>query len=149
MTPYLLLNLGMERLNEDVWKMKIGLDYDGTVTADPVVWYNIVKEFLERGHEVKVVTFRSFDEVTQDLVDFCKDCGIAYITTGRIPKAIFCAGVGWQPDIWIDDNPGLIGQSVELWDDTKLAEWRESLSDRLVEESGNASGRELFTEKLD
>ncbi len=37
-------------------KLTIGLDYDGTITADPNLWSGFIKLCKARGHTIKIVT---------------------------------------------------------------------------------------------
>lgn len=73
--------------------MLIALDYDGTYTADPVLWDSFIAKAKERGHKVKIATMRHPSEPIPDI-------GLDVVYTSR--KAKF----GCMPaDIWIDDNP--------------------------------------------
>lgn len=73
--------------------MLIALDYDGTYTADPVLWDAFIKKAKERGHEVKIATMRFPSEPVPDV-----GCEVVY--TERKAK------YGCMPaDIWIDDRP--------------------------------------------
>jgi hypothetical protein len=125
--------------------MKIALDYDGTVTEDPDLWYLFVQYAQLKGHEVKIVTFRSGDELTTDLLEFAERADVELILTARTLKKEFCRSLNWEPDVWIDDNPGLIGDKGIPWDDEQHAKWKETLSDRLVEEQGSPDDSELPT----
>lgn len=40
------------------FKLDMGLDFDGTLTADPVGWGIFVKLMRARGHKVHIVTMR-------------------------------------------------------------------------------------------
>lgn len=130
--------------------MKIALDYDGTVTEDVQLWTWFVSAVKHRGHDIRVVTFRSGDELTQDLFDFAEVCGIEIIFTGRVLKQKFCKEqMNWEPDVWIDDSPALIGHDDGVWEKEKLDAWKESLSNRITSEQLDSHNRKLFTEKLD
>ncbi len=74
--------------------MLIALDYDGTYTADPILWESFIKKAQERGHEVKIVTMRFPSEPLPDI-------GLDILYTSR--KAKFAALP--QANIWIDDMP--------------------------------------------
>ena len=72
--------------------MLIALDYDGTYTADPVLWDRFVEHARERGHEVKILTMRYESEPIDTHLDV--------VYTGRRAK------YGVIPaDIYIDDEP--------------------------------------------
>lgn len=73
--------------------MIIALDFDGTYSADPVLWDAFIKLAMERGHSVTCVTKRE-PELATGLF-------IPTIYTSRHAKLPFMpAGT-----IWIDDNP--------------------------------------------
>lgn len=104
--------------------MKIALDYDGTYSADPLMWDRFIHHAWSCGHEVRIVTAR--DE------RFDRTSALAELEQ-RIP-VIYCRGVakqwylthfgdGFVPDIWIDDRPQSIFANSEFAPD-KLAEWR-------------------------
>jgi len=86
--------------------MKIALDYDGTYTADRVLWKAFVKHALERGHEVSFVTFRMENgpmdrcPSNDDILKSSERMGIPVIFSNGQPKRT-C----FTADIWIDDNP--------------------------------------------
>ena len=92
--------------------MKIGLDWDGTVNADPKTFREVVCSFLDAGHEVAVVTWRCKPEsesgwersegVWPDIEAIFDDWGF------RLP-IVYCDGKAkrdcYPADIWIDDSP--------------------------------------------
>lgn len=95
--------------------MKIGLDWDGTVSEDTDAFLNVVKAFLDSGHEVAIVTWRvppqqdatgwSRDDVWNDVEETFAKWGF------RLP-IIYCSGQAkrdcYPADIWIDDNPASV-----------------------------------------
>mgnify|MGYP000633717844 CR=1 FL=1 len=83
--------------------MKIGLDYDGTITRDKAFWKAFIYMAKAAGHEVFIVTMRYEHEP----VDMRMDCLVYY--TERKAKQPFMARQGIQIDIWIDDNPQWVG----------------------------------------
>lgn len=132
--------------------MKIALDYDGTTTEDLEAWSWFVVMMKNRGHDIRIVTFRSPNELTSDMLNFqymtenqVTRWKIPIIFTSRVLKKEFCKAYGWEPDVWIDDNPGLIGDEAIPWDAKQHAEWKETLSDRLVEEPESSGDSELPT----
>lgn len=74
--------------------MKIALDYDNTITADPGLWSAFAELALSKGHSVTIVTSR--DEVFAPLPEM----GIPIVYCAYKAKAR-C----FQADIWIDDDP--------------------------------------------
>lgn len=91
--------------------MRISLDYDGTITADPILWKEFAVRATERGHEVKVVTSRNEDSnkngVTyrdnQSVLEWAAEAGVEVIFCGFKQKQDV-----WRADIWIDDNPHMV-----------------------------------------
>lgn len=101
--------------------MKIGLDWDGTVNADPVAFKGVVKAFLDAGHDVVVTTWRCRPESTSgwehgdnstwvDIEDIFSMWGF------RLP-IIYCDGRAkrdcYPADIWIDDSPHAVVFSLQ------------------------------------
>ena len=78
--------------------VRIGLDFDGTYTRDPLLWDRFIAVANEHGHEVICVTMRFEDE---SLADF--PCEVIY--TARKGKVGHMVKLGRPIDIWIDDNP--------------------------------------------
>lgn len=87
--------------------MLIALDYDGTYTADPVLWDAFICTATRRGHKVIIATMRFESE---PIVFECEITTkiLEIIYTGRIAKIEFLEKVGIRPNIWIDDKPGYI-----------------------------------------
>ena len=97
--------------------MKIGLDYDGTVTSDYVGFVSLVRTMRQRGHEVYITTMRYISECKGDM-EFCAFArnvdGV--IATGREAKKEYCLKYGITIDVWIDDNPRAVEESArEIW----------------------------------
>lgn len=78
--------------------MIIGLDYDGTVTADRAFWMAFYYQARACGHTVYIVTMR---HETEPVTDFP---AMVYYT-GRRAKKPWCESNGIKIDVWIDDNP--------------------------------------------
>jgi hypothetical protein len=114
--------------------MKIALDYDGTVTEDPGMWSNCIDTWRLYGHEVRIVTFRSADEITVDMKDYVEMHMLPVIFCNHQTKHGVCLNLGWDPDVWIDDAPALIDHNDKPWSEEKLNEWRQTLPNRVTEE---------------
>jgi hypothetical protein len=84
--------------------LTIALDYDGTYTADPDLWLAFILNAQSRGHEVILVTMRTFEELEN--IDPRLD-GVIFrrVPTARAAKMKFCESFDIRPDIWIDDQP--------------------------------------------
>lgn len=99
--------------------MKIGLDWDGTVSRDPTTFREVVCSFLDAGHEVAVVTWRCAPEISSgwennptkwvDIEQVFDDWGFRlpiYYTNGKAKRQYY------EADIWIDDNPHSVSFSL-------------------------------------
>lgn len=85
--------------------MKIfGIDYDETYSYDPELFDAFIKLAKDRGHHVCIVTFR--DESQPVKVE-----GVEVFYTSGKYKAPYMRSIGYEPDIWIDDWPELIGDT--------------------------------------
>lgn len=73
--------------------LKIALDYDGTYTADPVLFDLFVEAAHQLGHQVTIVTMRYPHEEIRHA-----PCEVVY-TSRKAKSTVF------QADIWIDDKP--------------------------------------------
>ena len=87
--------------------MIIALDYDGTYTADPVLWDGFIGYAKAAGHTVVMATMRHEPE---EPIEHEVDCRVIY--TGRQAKRAYLAAFGIAPQIWIDDNPFWIYQDA-------------------------------------
>lgn len=99
--------------------MRIGLDYDGTITEDPATWAKVVQIMRAAGHEVHIVTMRYPSEIEKD-ADFLAFMQLAKPNdvhgTSRKAKKPFMEAMGVCPHIWIDDNPQAVHMSaLEIW----------------------------------
>lgn len=95
--------------------MKIALDYDDTYTRDPLLWNWFVAEAIERGHTVYCVTSRKetmLDEIELTLGRLITRENI--IACGYEPKRAFTQDLDIMIDVWIDDNPEMIGNTTLL-----------------------------------
>ncbi len=101
-------------------RLKIALDYDLTYTEDSMLWLAFAFMAIGMGHDVMIVTARGpvLDEIhdlAQSMIIYCD---------GK-SKIDVCKEIGWEPDIWIDDNPaGIILGST--YTQEQLQEWREN-----------------------
>lgn len=76
---------------------RIAIDYDGTFTADPLLWADFIAAAQRNGHEVICVTMRRPDEAIE------MPCPILY--TSRRAKIPATRDEVGPVDIWIDDAP--------------------------------------------
>jgi hypothetical protein len=87
--------------------VRIGLDFDGTVTEDPSFWGIFVHNAKTCSHYVAIVTFRVGPlghPDNKDIADFVEEYGTDAVifTAGKQKAECFSA------DVWIDDMPILI-----------------------------------------
>lgn len=102
--------------------MNIALDYDDTFTADKQLWEPFVFSALQRGHDIRFVTFRfehpngySNDDIRFDSARM----GIPVIFCDGVQKDVVTRDLGFVVDIWIDDFPLAIPEKESL---VKMAE---------------------------
>lgn len=90
--------------------MRIGLDWDGTVSADPQVFLKVVKAFLDGGHDVAVCTWRPDPEA--EGCDGWTDIEEVFAQWGFRLPIVYCNGGAkrdhYPADVWIDDNPAAV-----------------------------------------
>ena len=85
--------------------INIGLDFDDTFTADPVLFTEFVRLARERGHCVFVTTAR-FQNNVADIRAALPELEI--IASNGKPKRGAIADYGVSIDVWIDDMPEII-----------------------------------------
>lgn len=89
--------------------MLIAIDYDGTYTADPLFWDQVISLGQQRGHEFVCVTARKSPPESHE-----RRIPVPVVCVGNEPKRIGAAKRGYRPDVWIDDMPEMIGESKIL-----------------------------------
>ena len=92
--------------------MVIGLDYDGTFTADPELWRRFIADAVLCGHKVVCVTGRKV------AIDFTRsprlpDC-VPVVLAGDEWKREAAARAGHLVDVWIDDMPEMVAPTRVL-----------------------------------
>ena len=100
--------------------MRIGLDWDGTVSADPVAFGAVARVFLNAGHDISVVTWRSPPELAGGWVVDNRWIDIEGVFENwgfRLP-VVYCSGRAkrecFAADVWIDDNPAAVVFSLTV-----------------------------------
>jgi hydroxymethylpyrimidine pyrophosphatase-like HAD family hydrolase len=83
--------------------INIALDFDDTYTRDPMFWHKFIIDAKDRGHDIRIVTFRK-SSMTDPALDYIK-LTIPVIFTEYTPKRKFTDAMGWMVDVWIDDSP--------------------------------------------
>lgn len=119
--------------------MKIALDFDETFTKDPDLWLKFIS-LARYSHNICIVTARDEgnDGINWGKVLLARVGGGQQFHNGQAgmdgppcpviwcdgrPKRTICRAMGWEPDVWIDDNPyGITNLSV--MDEASLLAWR-------------------------
>lgn len=87
-----------------VREVRVGIDFDGTITADWPTWVPLIRVMQLAGWDVRITTWRN-EKDHQEVDDF-----LAYLAL-PIP-VIYCNGFAkrtcFNADIWIDDNPASV-----------------------------------------
>jgi len=93
----------------------IAVDFDGTWTADPVLWRSFFDLLMIRGHAMVIATGRRRPETDAEKAAWDDAC--AHYNLPNVP-VVFCDNefkeralrlAGYtHVDIWIDDMPGMI-----------------------------------------
>lgn len=98
--------------------MHIGLDWDGTVTAESTGFANFVNDMKTLGHKVYIVTMRYPSECVRDPMMRRWAHGVdGIIPTSRRAKKDVVDELGIKIHVWIDDHPEAVNKcAAELWD---------------------------------
>jgi len=85
--------------------MIICIDFDGTYTADPILWNHFIETAKSHGHDVVCATMRYPTE--NDPIETLLEGRVSEIiyTCRKAKKEYVTTHLGKKPDIWIDDNP--------------------------------------------
>ncbi len=84
------------------------LDFDNTISNDPIMWGQLIRVIRNFGHAIVIVTGRMSHWDNYDIIEFCKQYDIGVIFTECLAKQEFVKKVGYHIDVWIDDNPDSI-----------------------------------------
>lgn len=84
------------------------LDFDNTISNDPIMWGKLIGIIRDFGHDIIIVTGRCSTWDNYDIVEFCKQYDIGVIFTECQAKKEFVKSIGCPIDVWIDDNPNSI-----------------------------------------
>ena len=92
--------------------MNIALDFDDTYTRDPEFWNKFIDDAKDRGHDIRIVTFRKSTMTDPALTRLSEK--IPVIFTEYMQKRAFCNYLGWIVDVWIDDSPEFIVEPLYI-----------------------------------
>lgn len=85
-------------------RIKVAIDFDGTITADLPVWIPLIRMMQLAGWEPAIVTWRP-SSAHEEVDEFQAELAIP------IP-VVYCNGCAkrecYDADIWIDDNPASV-----------------------------------------
>lgn len=90
--------------------MLLALDYDGTYDADPQLWDDFIFNAVGRGHAVILATSRSTTDGLPKIPGI-----VEAIPCGATHKRAACKAIGYEPAIWIDDQPETVNGPGWLW----------------------------------
>lgn len=98
------------------------IDYDGTWTADPEAVAAFAALLRRRGHRVIVVTARAsgHGEVMREASAHVD----RVLFSGPTLKAVYAASQGESVQVWLEDNPEMVGSDVDVvrWKMSQLGE---------------------------
>ncbi len=97
--------------------MLIAIDFDGTLTACQGSWFTTLPHFLAHGHTLVTVTSRRNTLENRHAIE-AEMMAVLQKTWPIVfaydqPKRMAARAAGFDPDIWIDDQPWTIGQGGE------------------------------------
>lgn len=92
--------------------MKIGIDWDGTVSAAPEVFKDLILLFNTAGHECVIVTWRPQLTNVEGHCELYPDMAKQFNLWG-FQIQVICTNGGakrehFDADIWIEDNPAAV-----------------------------------------
>jgi hypothetical protein len=114
--------------------MLFALDYDGTYTADPLLWDSFIITARAKGHRVFVVTMRSPEEGAELEQRFGRNVD-RIVYTSREGKRACLERNGHQVSVWIDNHPEfIVADAVERpLPERSFARWRDHFIERMRE----------------
>ncbi|HFU2857315.1 TPA: hypothetical protein ACGQ50_000855 [Enterobacter cloacae] len=96
--------------------LRVALDFDGTFSANPAMFCQVVGMMRKYGADVRFVTFRFGSGNNSDIMYWANSLNLPVLFTEGKQKEPFCEAAGWRPDIWIDDDTRFIPHVKELED---------------------------------
>lgn len=107
----------MQQSSQEHNKVTFGVDFDGTITSDPVGFLVLIDLLKSRGHKVYLVTMRYPSECVNDpLMKEFYDLVDGVIPTSRMAKKEVCDREGIKIHIWIEDTPKAVHMCAkDIW----------------------------------
>lgn len=100
----------------------IGIDFDETISDNPIGWLKAMESLEKTGYRIVVVTWRSPETYPADL-QFLVDKGYKVFYTSWKAKRPYMESKGIKIDIVIDDNPwAWDNDAEEIWTEIKKEE---------------------------
>ena len=99
--------------------MNIAIDYDGTYSADPFLFNAFIGLARHQGHQCFIVTGRKESEAPSAQAGEII-AGIRVICCNGELKEKACMKRGIKIDVWIDDAPRFIQESLTMPEDKDL-----------------------------
>ena len=97
------------------FSMNFALDWDGTVTSEPLGFLEFIKTMRSRGHKVYIVTMRYPSECELIPEEFKNEVD-GIIPTSRMAKLKHVKELGLNIHIWIDDTPrAILEDAANVW----------------------------------
>jgi hypothetical protein len=87
-------------------QVNIALDFDDTYTRDTKLWDAFIWLCNASKHDIRIVTMRK-KEMEHPALNYLA-LNIPVVYTEGNTKRSYCNGIGWFPDVWIDDSPEFI-----------------------------------------
>lgn len=88
--------------------MVIAIDYDDTFTQDPAFWRRFCMMAMGSGHHVILVTNRQGTRQDARELQRLRGCVREIIFAQEGPKRYAARVRGYDPHVWIDDNPSTV-----------------------------------------
>ncbi|MEG5932560.1 hypothetical protein UXN85_21060 [Enterobacter hormaechei] len=94
-------------------QLRVAVDFDGTFTANPALFCQLIGMMKKYGADVRFVTFRFKTGNNSDILSWGERLEVPVIFTEGKQKAAYL-GDDWAPTFWIDDDPRFIPYRSEL-----------------------------------
>jgi len=127
----------------------VAFDFDGTYTAHPDVWDEVLQILIDSGHTVICVTGRGdhHHPLAEDVIRDRLGSGVQVIRAAHLllNKREAAEVEGYSVDVWIDDEPWGVSRSEEGRVEGKR---RQKIRSRLAGELPKDTSFEEYIEEL-
>jgi hypothetical protein len=104
--------------------MILAIDFDGTYSADPVLWAGFAAIVKAAGHALILATSREPTMANEGELRAVIGWTLPIVWCGRQRKRAACKAAGYDVAIWIDDQPDTIDPPRPLWLDRLEGAWK-------------------------